>query len=113
MLTVKRNWPSWLISTQHGAVWLFGNGERADRGERAVGRDGERRDGAVAGAVVRVRDEELRRFGRAELATERAEALRCERRAGGSGEETVDADREAVDQRGVHARADELASRRR
>jgi hypothetical protein len=26
-LTVKRNWPSWVISTQHGAVWLFGNGD--------------------------------------------------------------------------------------
>src|SRR5207302_8085298 len=27
VLTVKRNWPSWLISTQHGAVWKSGNGD--------------------------------------------------------------------------------------
>src|SRR5436190_518224 len=27
VLTVKRNWPSWLISTQQGAVWKSGNGD--------------------------------------------------------------------------------------
>ena len=27
VFTVKRTWPSWLISIQQGAVWLFGNGE--------------------------------------------------------------------------------------
>src|SRR5437763_10324703 len=27
VLTVKRNRPLWLISTQHGAVWLSANGE--------------------------------------------------------------------------------------
>ena len=27
MLTANRYWPSWLISTQHGAVWWFANGE--------------------------------------------------------------------------------------
>src|SRR5207237_208554 len=27
VLTVKRNCPSWLISTQHGAVWKSGNGD--------------------------------------------------------------------------------------
>src|ERR1700722_1126244 len=27
VFTVKRNWPSWVISTQHGAVWLSANGE--------------------------------------------------------------------------------------
>src|SRR6266566_4226055 len=27
VFTVNRNWPSWLISTQHGAVWLSANGE--------------------------------------------------------------------------------------
>jgi hypothetical protein len=27
VLTVNRYRPSWLISTQQGAVWLFGNGD--------------------------------------------------------------------------------------
>src|SRR5436853_361541 len=27
VLTVNRNCPSWVISTQHGAVWLSANGE--------------------------------------------------------------------------------------
>src|SRR5438128_109217 len=27
VLTVKRNWPSWLISTQQGAVWKSGKGD--------------------------------------------------------------------------------------
>ncbi len=27
VFTVNRNWPSWLISTQHGAVWLSAKGE--------------------------------------------------------------------------------------
>lgn len=27
VFTVKRNRPSWLISTQQGAVWLSGNGD--------------------------------------------------------------------------------------
>ena len=27
MFTVNRNWPSWLISTQHGAIWSSANGE--------------------------------------------------------------------------------------
>src|SRR5207237_10352436 len=27
VLTVNRNWPSWLISTQHGAVWKSGKGD--------------------------------------------------------------------------------------
>src|SRR5205823_5569531 len=29
VFTVNRNWPSWVISTQHGAVWLSANGEPA------------------------------------------------------------------------------------
>ncbi len=27
VFTVNRNWPSWLISTQHGAIWSSANGE--------------------------------------------------------------------------------------
>src|ERR1700722_9996876 len=27
VFTVNRNWPSWVISTQHGAIWLSANGE--------------------------------------------------------------------------------------
>src|SRR5215831_12039606 len=27
VFTVNRNWPSWLISTQHGAIWPSANGE--------------------------------------------------------------------------------------
>jgi hypothetical protein len=27
VFTVNRNWPSWVISTQHGAIWWSGNGE--------------------------------------------------------------------------------------
>src|SRR5438034_3194374 len=29
VLTVNRNWPSWVISTQHGAIWPSANGEPA------------------------------------------------------------------------------------
>src|SRR6266566_850847 len=29
VFTVNRNWPSWVISTQHGAIWPSANGEPA------------------------------------------------------------------------------------
>src|SRR5437763_17008450 len=32
VVTVDRNWPSWVISLQHGAVWLSANGEEPIEG---------------------------------------------------------------------------------
>ena len=29
VFTVNRNWPSWVISIQHGAIWSSANGEPA------------------------------------------------------------------------------------
>src|SRR5258708_20076191 len=54
--------------------------------------------------------EQLTRVRRAELAAERAKALRGERRSRGSGQEPVLADGEAVDLGGPDAGPDELAA---
>ena len=62
---------------------MVGERRGADGGEYADGAVVERGDGADTGAVMGVRDEELGRVGRQELAAERAEALRGEQRAGG------------------------------
>src|SRR5947208_3452617 len=82
-------------------------GRCADRRQRAVAPVTESGDSPVAGAAVRVGNEQLRRIGGAELTPERAGALSGERRAGRGREEAVRADDEAVDQRGVDLCADE------
>ena len=91
-----------------------GEGRARDRGQGAVGGDVIGGHRAVAGSVVGVRDEELVRIGRPELASERADLLRREWRPGCRGQPAVTADREAVDKGGAgvgaDARADEMAA---
>src|SRR5207245_7146546 len=56
-----------------------------DRGDRTIAGDGESGDGAVARTAVRVRDVEMGRVGRRELAAKRPSRLGGEGRAGGRG----------------------------
>ena len=93
---------------------------RSDRTERAVGGVDEAgdqpREGRASGCRVRVRDEELVRVRRAELATElapplrRRERLGVVRRAGGRSEPAVLSDGEAVDLGAGDARTRDPAS---
>ena len=105
---MNRKWPSWLISTQHGAVWLSANGE-------ARSTSGCRRRPTLNAETVPVPAPSwaldtyswLGFVGRNSLPNGPS-ALRRERRTGGRGQPAVAADGEAVDQRRVDARADEL-----
>ena len=90
MLTVNRKRPSWLISTQHGAVWSSANGDAPIEVSVPL-RDAEGRDGPGASSdVVAFETNSWLGIGRPELAAERAEALRGERRARGGGQTPVE-----------------------
>lgn len=111
VLTVKSTCPSWLISTQQGAVWRSGNGdEPIDVNVPSVASLKAEIVPVPGPTLWALETKKVGRIGRAELAPKRAEALRGKRRGRRSRQASIRTNGEAVDQRGADPRSNELGS---